>query len=161
MLNKENKGSLVFPPLKFILTFLAVTILGIICTAFSGGIAFKFYFQISPEWEFAIVSVTIVVFCIVNFRISRGSRLCANILKYYLLLLVCLCLPALIIQANNVLTLLTVIMTISTFFLISGKTYQQFVIYQRDFFQGIKEAQAAVELELKKNGVEEKLRNNM
>jgi len=151
MSSPKNKVGLLFPPLKLLLTFLLVTILVITGTAFSGGIVFNFYIQTSPIWEISMLTVAILAFCIVNFRITRGSFLCLILLKYYVLFLVFLGIPALIIEVDNIFTLITLVLMASTYCIISSKTYRQFVQYQHEFFQDVREAHEAMQRELLKN----------
>lgn len=146
--NEEEKVNLLFPPWKLMGRFLLVTMILILGTAFSGGIVFKFFIQLAPEWEMGILFSIVVVFCIVNFRVTRGSFFCANILKYYALFLACINILSLLMDSDNIFSLINTTLMLVTFFLISGKTYQKLVQYQLDFFDDIKEAKEAVEKEL-------------
>lgn len=148
MSNKEELVNLLFPPWKLMRRFLVVTIMLILGTAFSGGIVFNLYLQVTPEWEMGVLFSIILVFCLVNFRVTRGSFLCAKILKYYALFLACICIPSLLMGKDSLFSFLTVFMMLGTFYLISSKRYQQLVQYQFDFFEDIKEARAAVEKEI-------------
>ncbi len=148
MKGEEEKVNFLFPPWKLMGRFLLVTMMLILGTAFSGGTVFNLYIQLTPEWEIGILFSTIVIFCIVNFRVTRGSFFCANILKYYALSLACISLPSLLIDGFNIFVLLNVILTLTAFSLISGETYQKLVQYQLDFFDDIKEAKEAVEKEI-------------
>jgi len=150
MKNEEEKGSLLFPPWRLMGRFLLVTMMLILGTAFSGGIIFNFYLELTAKWQVGILFSTSGVFCIVNFRVTRGSFFCANILKYYALILACVCIPALLIDQDYLFTLFTVFLMLSAFYLISGKTYQKLVQYQYDFFEDIKEAREIVEKEMER-----------
>jgi len=130
--------------------FLLVTMMLIAGTAFSGITIFSFYLDLTLKWQMGILFLTIGVFCIVNFRVTRGSFLCANILKYYALILACVCIPALLIEQDYLFTLFTVFLMLSVFYLISGETYQKLVQYQHDFFEDIKEVREIVEKEMEK-----------
>ena len=149
-MKEEEKGSLLFPPWRLMGRFLLVTMMLILGTAFSGGIIFNFYFELTAKWQVGILFSTSGVFCIVNFRVTRGSFFCANILKYYALILACVCMPALLIDQDYLFTLFTVFLMLSAFYLISGETYQKLVQYQYDFFEDIKEAREIVEKEMER-----------
>jgi len=148
MSNQEDKVNLIFPPWKLMGTFLLVTIMLILGTAFTGGIVFNLYIQLSPEWEIGILFSIIIIFCMVNFRVTRGSFLCAKILKYYSLFLACICIPAVLIDDDYLFSFLTIFSMLSVFYLISSSKYQKLVQYQFDFFEDIKEAKQAIEKEL-------------
>jgi len=151
--NKEELGSLLFPPWRLLRRFLFVTMLLILGTGAVIGIVFNTYFQVDPRWEFASLFPLTVFFCFLNFRVTRGSFLCANILKYYALTLVCICLPTIIFMkeasAGYVLYFITILMLLSAFYLISGQTYQKLIQYQYEFFEDIKEIKENIEKELK------------
>jgi len=149
-MKEEEKGSLLFPPWRLMGRFLLVTMMLIAGTAFSGITIFSFYLDLTLKWQMGILFLTIGVFCIVNFRVTRGSFLCANILKYYALILACVCIPALLIEQDYLFTLFTVFLMLSVFYLISGETYQKLVQYQHDFFEDIKEVREIVEKEMEK-----------
>ncbi|MBU2972028.1 hypothetical protein KO527_22070 [Pseudoalteromonas sp. C2R02] len=150
MKDEEEKGSLLFPPWRLMGRFLLVTMMLIAGTAFSGITIFSYYMELTLKWQIGILFSTIGVFCIVNFRVTRGSFFCANILKYYALILACVCIPALLIEQDYLFTLFTVFLMLSAFYLISGKTYQKLVQYQHDFFEDIKEAREIVEKEMER-----------
>jgi len=149
-MKEEEKGSLLFPPWRLMGRFLLVTMMLIAGTAFSGITIFSFYLDLTLKWQMGILFLTIGVFCIVNFRVTRGAFLCANILKYYALILACVCIPALLIEQDYLFTLFTVFLMLSVFYLISGETYQKLVQYQHDFFEDIKEVREIVEKEMEK-----------
>ena len=148
MNNEEEKVNVLFPPWKLMGRFLLVTMILILGTAFSGGIVFNLFIPLAPEWEMGILFSIVVVFCIVNFRVTRGSFFCANILKYYALFLACLNILSLLMDSDKTFSLINAILTLIAFFLISGKTYKKLVQYQLDFFDDIKEAKEAVEKEI-------------
>jgi len=150
MKNEEEKGSLLFPPWRLMGRFLLVTMMLIAGTAFSGITIFSYYLELTLKWQMGILFSTSGVFCIVNFRVTRGSFFCANILKYYALILACVCIPALLIDQDYLFTLFTVFLMLSAFYLISGETYQKLVQYQHDFFEDIKEAREIVEKEMER-----------
>lgn len=148
MKDEEEKVNLLFPPWKLMGRFLLVTMLLILGTAFSGGMVFNIYIQLTPEWEVGVLFLTIVIFCIVNFRVTRGSFICAHILKYYAIFLACINISSLLMGNDKIFTLINTALTLIAFFLISGETYQKLVQYQLDFFDDIKEAKEAVEKEI-------------
>ena len=148
MRDEEEKVNLLFPPWKLMRRFLLVTMILILGIAFSGGIVFNLYIQLTPEWEIGILFSTTVIFCIVNFRVTRGSFFCASILKYYALFLACISIYSLLMGSEMIFSLINTALTFIAFFLISGKTYQKLVQYQLDFLDDIKEAREAVEKEI-------------
>ena len=150
MKDEEEKGSLLFPPWRLMGRFLLVTMMLIAGTAFSGITIFSYYLELTLKWQIGILFLTIGVFCIVNFRVTRGSFLCANILKYYALILACVCIPSLLLDQDYFFTLFTVFLMLSAYYFISGKTYQKLVQYQHDFFEDIKEARELVEKEMER-----------
>jgi len=149
-MKEEEKGSLLFLPWRLMGRFLLVTMMLTAGTAFSGITIFSFYLELTLKWQMGILFLTIGVFCIVNFRVTQGSFLCANILKYYALILACVCIPSLLLEQDYLFTLFTVFLMLSAFYLISGETYQKLVQYQYDFFEDIKEAREIVEKEMEK-----------
>ena len=60
MKDEEEKVNLLFPPWKLMGRFLLVTMLLILGTAFSGGMVFNIYIQLTPEWEVGVLFLTIV-----------------------------------------------------------------------------------------------------
>jgi len=148
MSNQEDKVNLFFPPWKLMGTFLLVTMMLILGTASVGSIVFHFYLQLSPEWIMGILFSITIIFCIVNFRVTRGSFLCAKILKYYSLFLACICIPSVLIIDYYIFSFITIFSMLGAFYLLSSPTYLKLVQYQFDFFEDIKEARETVEKEL-------------
>tara|TARA_R110002050_G_scaffold189455_12_gene324037 strand:- start:1494 stop:1976 length:483 start_codon:yes stop_codon:yes gene_type:complete len=151
MRDEEEKVNLLFPPWKLMRRFLLVIMLLMIGTGLSGAMFLLEYFDTKPEWLVGIMFCVSIIFCLVNFHVTRGSFLCAKILKYYSLCLIIICLPLLVMidgEKYYILLSLNFFALISAFYLISGKTYQKLVQYQLDFFDDIKEAREAVEKEI-------------
>ena len=148
MSNNEELVNLLFPPWRLMRRFLLVTMMLMLGTAFGLAISFNLYLQLTPEWEVGILFSIGLAFCLTNFRVTRGSFFCAMLLKYYALLLACVCIPSLLIDTDYLFTFMTIFLMLSAFYLISGKTYQKFVQYQHDFFEDIKEAREAIKKEL-------------
>mgnify|MGYP007002578333 FL=1 len=146
--NKKDENEVVglLPPIKSLICFLIVTILLILGTAFSGSTVLSGYFDLTPEWLMGSLSLVIIVFCIVNFRVTRGSFLCAKVLQYYAFFLAAVCLPAFVIveEPNYLFYFINIFMMLIAFYLLSGKTYRKLVQYQHDHFADIKEAREEI-----------------
>ncbi len=154
MKGEEEKVNLLFPPWKLMGRFLLVIMLLMIGTGLSGTMFLLEYFDTKPEWLVGMMFSVSIIFCLVNFRVTRGSFLCAKILKCYSLCLIILCVPLLVIiegEKYYILLSLNFFALTSAFYLIKGETYQKLVQYQHDFFEDIKEAREAVEKELAKS----------
>ena len=151
--DKEELGSLLFPPWRLMRRFLFVTMLLMIGTGTAVGIVFNIYIQVRPEWEVGSLLPLTILFCLLNFRVTRGSFICAKILKYYAFCLACICLPALFFMkggyAGYILNFISIFALFTAFYLISGKTYQKLVQYQYEFFEDIKEVKETIAKELK------------
>jgi len=151
--DKEELGSLLFPPWRLMRRFLFVTMLLMIGTGTAFGLVFNIYIQVPPELEVGSLLPLTIFFCLLNFRVTRGAFFCAKILKYYAFCLACICIPALFFMkggnAGYVLSFITFFTLFSASYLISGKTYQKFIQYQYDFFEDIKEARETIKKELK------------
>lgn len=150
---KNGEVFLLFPPWKLLRRFLLVTILLLLGTVYSGMTLLTQYFDIDPEWLLGILFSAGIVFCLVNFKVSQGSFLCANILKYYALFLALICLPSFIVLdgvGNHIATIVNVALMLLSFYLIKGNKYQGLIKYQFDFFNERKDARAAVEKEMSK-----------
>ncbi|XQW84716.1 hypothetical protein ACOYR1_16500 [Thalassotalea piscium] len=148
---EEEKVNLLFPPWKLVGRFLLVIMLLMIGTGLSGTMFLLEYFDTKPEWLVGTMFLVSIIFCLVNFRVTRGSFLCARILKYYSLCLIILCLPLLVMiegEKYYILLLLNFFALTCAFYLISGETYQKLVQYQHDFFEDIREAREVVEKKL-------------
>ena len=149
----EERVNLLLPPWKLLKRFLCVTALLMLGTGISGTMLLIEYFNIAPEMLVGIMLSVTLVFFAVNFRVTRGSMFCASILKYYTLCLIVLCLPLLLIINSlyyYILLLVNLVVLSSAYFLIKSSTYRKLVQYQLGFFDDIREAQKAVESELKK-----------
>ncbi|WDE06032.1 hypothetical protein SG34_003630 [Thalassomonas viridans] len=127
--------------------FLLVTMLLTIGSATSSIIVFDQYFNVSPGLMFTLLGIVSVVFCLVNFRVTRGSFFCAKILQYYSLFLAAVCLPAFVIVDNPyyLFYFINIFMMLATFYLITGNAYREFVKYQHEHFADIKEAREEIE----------------
>ncbi|WDD99824.1 hypothetical protein [Thalassomonas actiniarum] len=157
--NKKDDNVVgLLPPMKLMGRFLLVTMLLTLGSAASSIIVFDQYLNVSPELMFALLSVISVLFCVVNFRVSRGSFFCAKILQYYTLLLATVCLPAFVLVDNPdyIFYFINIFMMLFTFHLITGKAYGEFVKYQYEHFADIKEAREEIEKII--NGKEPKKR---
>jgi len=151
MKDEEQLVNLLFPPWKLMARFLLVTMLLITGTGLSGTLLFISYFNGNPERLIGTLFIGSIVFCIINFLVTRGVFICSKILKYYALCLIILSITLLLeINSMNYFILLSIdlIILLSAFYLISGKTYQKFVQYQFDFFEDIKEAKRIIDKEI-------------
>lgn len=152
--NKHEEVVSFFPQKRLISRFLAVTMLLMFGTAISLITIFNTYLSVSPGVMVGILSFTSVVFCLINFQVTRGSFLCANILKYYSLILILICFPSLFIGDSTgklIFSLLNTVLLLSSWYLISSKNYQSLIQFQKDYFDDLREAHEAVEHELNKN----------
>ena len=156
---KNEEVFLLFPPWKLLRRFLLVTIILLIGTVYSGMTLLTQYFDTSPEWLLGILFSVGIMFCLLNFKVSQGSFLCAKILKYYALFLALICLPSFIILEGNgyhIATVTNIAFMLLSFYLIKGKKYQGLIKYQYNFFKDIKDARAAVEKEIAKGNKRKK-----
>jgi len=135
------------PPMKLMGRFLLVTMLLTIGSATSSIIVFEQYFNVSPGLMFALLGIISVIFCLVNFRVTRGSFFCAKLLQYYSLFLAAVCLPAFILVDDPyyLFYFINIFMMLITFYLITGNAYWEFVKYQHEHFADIKEAREEIE----------------
>ena len=156
---KNDEVFLLFAPWKLLRRFLLVTIILLLGTVFSGMTLLTQYFNTSPEWLLGILFSVGIMFCFINFKVSQGSFLCANILKYYALFLALICLPSFIILEGNgyhIATVTNIAFMLLSFYLIKGNKYQGLIKYQYNFFKDIKDARAAVEKEMAKGNKRKK-----
>ncbi|WDE09114.1 hypothetical protein SG34_030575 [Thalassomonas viridans] len=144
---EENEIVGLLPPIKSMVCFLVVTVLLALGTAFTGSTVLSKYFNFTPEWLLGSLAFIGIIFCIINFRVTRGSFLCAKILQYYTLFLAAACLPAFVIveEPYYPFYFINIFLMLITFYLISSKTYWKLVQYQHDHFADIKEAREEVE----------------
>ncbi|WP_024602680.1 MULTISPECIES: hypothetical protein [unclassified Pseudoalteromonas] len=150
---KNDEVFLLFPPWKLLRRFLLVTVILLMGTVYSGMTLLTQYFDTSPEWLLGILFSVGIMFCLLNFKVSQGSFLCAKILKYYALFLALICLPSFIIlegSSYHIATVTNIAFMLLSFYLIKGKKYQGLIKYQYNFFKDIKDARAAVEKEMAK-----------
>ena len=150
---KNEEVFLLFPPWKLLRRFLLVTVILLMGTVYSGMTLLTQYFDTSPEWLLGILFSVGIMFCLLNFKVSQGSFLCAKILKYYALFLALICLPSFIIlegSSYHIATVTNIAFMLLSFYLIKGKKYQGLIKYQYNFFKDIKDARAAVEKEMAK-----------
>ena len=135
------------PPIKSMTSFLVVTVLVALATAFSGGIAFHTYLDLTPEWVVGVLSLVTLLFSFINFRITRGSFLCVNILQYYALFLAAVCMPSFLhidTSAQCFLSFISISIALLAYYLISRKNYQNLVQYQKEHFADIKAAREEI-----------------
>ncbi|KPH91557.1 hypothetical protein CWB58_03075 [Pseudoalteromonas sp. S201] len=156
---KNEEVFLLFPPWKLLRRFLLVTVILLIGTVYSGMTLLTQYFDTSPEWLLGILFSVGIMFCLLNFKVSQGSFLCAKLLKYYALFLALICLPSFIILEGNgyhIATVTNIAFMLLSFYLIKGNKYQGLIKYQYNFFKDIKDARAAVEKEIAKGNKRKK-----
>ncbi|MGO3785363.1 hypothetical protein NDQ71_23335 [Pseudoalteromonas sp. KG3] len=156
---KGTEIFLLFPPWKLLRRFLLVTIILLLGTVYSGMTLLTQYFDASPEWLLGILFSVGIMFCLINFKVSQGSFLCANILKYYAVFLALICLPSFIIlegSSYHIATVTNIAFMLLSFYLIKGNKYQGLIKYQYNFFKDIKDARAAVEKEIAKGNKRKK-----
>ena len=156
---KNDEVFLLFAPWKLLRRFLLVTVLLLMGTVYSGMTLLTQYFDTSPEWLLGILFSVGIMFCLLNFKVSQGSFLCAKILKYYALFLALICLPSFIIlegSSYHIATVTNIAFMLLSFYLIKGKKYQGLIKYQYNFFKDIKDARAAVEKEMAKGNKRKK-----
>lgn len=152
-MSNNDEVFLLFPPWKLLRRFLLVTVILLMGTVYSGMTLLTQYFDTSPEWLLGILFSVGIMFCLLNFKVSQGSFLCAKILKYYALFLALICLPSFIIlegSSYHIATVTNIAFMLLSFYLIKGKKYQGLIKYQYNFFKDIKDARAAVEKEMAK-----------
>ena len=92
-----------------------------------------------------------ILFCLVNFQVTRGSFLCAKVLKYYAIGLALICLPSLFIVDSSgklYFSIINLMLLLRASYLISEKKYQNLIQFQKDFFDDLNEAKMAVEREM-------------
>lgn len=156
---KNEEVFLLFPPWKLLRRFLLVTVILLIGTVYSGMTLLTQYFDTSPEWLLGILFSVGIMFCLLNFKVSQGSFLCAKLLKYYALFLALICLPSFIILEGNgyhIATVTNIAFMLLSFYLIKENKYQGLIKYQYNFFKDIKDARAAVEKEIAKGNKRKK-----
>ena len=152
-MSQNDMKVLLLPPWKLLIRFLLVTILLLLGTAYSGMTLLTQYLNTSPEWLLGILFSVGVVFCLLNFKASRGSFICTNILKYYALFLAFICLPSFFVldgHGYHIASATNIALMLVSFYLIKGKNYQELIQYQYDFFKGIKTYRAAIDKEIAK-----------
>ncbi|MEL0631138.1 hypothetical protein V6237_00030 [Pseudoalteromonas carrageenovora] len=150
-MSKSNDIFLLFPPWKLLSRFLLVTVLLLLGTVYSGMTVLTQYFDTEPEWLLGILFSAGIAFCFINFRVSQGSFFCANILKFYALFLVVICMPSFIIlemSGYHIATVINIAFMLLSSFLIKGDKYQGLIKYQYNFFKNIKDTRLAVEKEI-------------
>jgi len=151
MSDKEDKACSSYPPWKLMRVFLLVTILIILGTAVFGSTLFNMYLYDEPRIVAVGLFTLIILFCVINVGVTRGSFLCATILKYYALFLFFSSLWGLSGAENNIhyiISFINIVAMFGAFYLISGKSYQELVKYKHDFFEDIKETRRVIEQQL-------------
>lgn len=158
-MSNNDEVFLLFPPWKLLRRFLLVTVILLMGTVYSGMTLLTQYFDTSPELLLGILFSVGIMFCLLNFKVSQGSFLCAKILKYYALFLALICLPSFIIlegSGYHIATVTNIAFMLLSFYLIKGNKYQGLIKYQYNFFKDIKDARAAVEKEMAKGNKKKK-----
>ena len=157
--NKDNEALEVFPRKRLMGSFLAVTMMLIFGIALS-VIVCQIYFNPGPEAVFGFIVVATIVFSIVNFKVTRGSFLCAKILRYCALFMALICIPGLFLAETigvRMLCYSNVVMLFGVFYLIGGKTYQEMVQNRHDFCEEMIEFREAIEKEMKRSSRQGKM----
>ncbi|MBV1871017.1 MAG: hypothetical protein KUG83_00590 [Gammaproteobacteria bacterium] len=152
--NKSDESLGVFPKKQQMVSFLAVTMMLISGTALSDIVVYKVYFKASPGAMIITGWLMVVIFSLLNFKVTRGSFLCARILRFYALALAMICLPGLFLAETMVERIICysgVVVLFGAFYLIGGKTYQEMVQNRYDFCAEMMALRAAIEKEMERS----------
>ncbi|MBL4606488.1 MAG: hypothetical protein JKY01_01495, partial [Pseudomonadales bacterium] len=144
--NKDNETFGFVPKKKQVAYVVTATMLIIFSTAISITIVFNVYFNVSAAKVEGILLFASILFSLINIQVTRGSFLCASILKYYTLALALISAPALFLGESlsaQVFYLMNMASLLGAFFLIRGETYQEYVEFRNTLFADIKEAREA------------------
>ena len=136
--NKYEETLGFFPRKRLVASFVVVTMMMVFGTAFSVITVLDIYFEFEPEVAEDVLVFVSAIFCLVNFPVTRGSFLCAKILRYYSLALALICLPALILVDNGTYQVfsaanLAIFFGAGAFYLMGRGAYQEFVQNRYDF----------------------------
>lgn len=152
--NKSDESLGVFPKKQQMVSFLAVTMMLISGTALSDIVVYKVYFKAPPGAMIITGWLMVVIFSLLNFKVTRGSFLCARILRFYALALAMICLPGLFLAETMVERIICysgVVVLFGAFYLIGGKTYQEMVQNRYDFCAEMMALRAAIEKEMERS----------
>ena len=152
-MSQSDVKYLLFPPWGLVTRFIFVTILLLLGTVYSGMTLLTQYLNTTPEWLLGILFSVGVLFCLLNFKASRGSFFCTNILKYYALFLAFICLPSFFVIEGNgyhIASAINMALMLFSFLLIKGQKYQELIQYQYNFFKDIKNSRLAIKNEITK-----------
>lgn len=158
--NRDDEIVGFFPRKRLVVNFLVVTMMLVFGTAFSVITVCNIYFEAAPETEIIVGWLMIIIFGLLNVQVTRGSFLCAKILRYYALALALICAPALFLADNGVDQIYsTANMTIlfGAFYLMGGTIYQELVQYKHDQFADMREVRDAIEKEMKRSSRQGKM----
>lgn len=143
-----------WPSKRLMASFLVVTMMLIFGAAQSLIIVFQIYFKASPGAMIITGWLIIIIFILLNFKVTRGSFLCARILRFYALALAMICLPGLFLAETMVERIICysgVVVLFGAFYLIGGKTYQEMVQNRYDFCAEMMALRAAIEKEMERS----------
>ena len=141
-----------FPPLASTLCFLLVTLLMMIFFGFTMGSWGML--DIAPELIVGAGAIFMVIFCVINFRITRGSFRCKKLLQLYVLTVIVLSLSLWLTydpfedKVQALLQVFTLVCGLLVLKLTSSKTYQALIQFQHDAQQSLKAAKLEVEQEM-------------
>ena len=149
--NKDDEIVGFFPRKRLVISFLVVTMMLTFGTGLSVITVCNIYIEPEPKTVFGALMFASIIFCLLNFQVTRGSFVCAKVLRYYSVALALICIPTLFladIDIEQIYSVANIVMLFGAFCLMGGKTYQEFVRYQCNFFADIKEAREEVEKEM-------------
>ncbi|NMH66238.1 hypothetical protein [Shewanella salipaludis] len=149
--NKADEPIGIFPKKKTLIAFLLATLLLLIGTGMSVSIISNNYYKLDPRWDFLILLVLAIQLNLVNFKVTRGSFLCAKWLKFQAIMFALICAPAILLQdtfAALLFCLINMAVLIGAVFLISGEKYKAYVQYQHDLMSDINEARDMINQEI-------------
>ena len=152
--NKCDERPGVFPKKQQMVSFLATTMMLIFGTTFSVIIIYQVYFKASPGAMMITGWLMIVIFSLLNFKVTRGSFLCAKILRFYALTLAIISLPGLFLAETMdeiMICFSSVVLLFGVFYLIGGKTYQEMVQNRYDFYIAMIDLRAVIEKEMERS----------
>ncbi|MDO6683865.1 MULTISPECIES: hypothetical protein [unclassified Agarivorans] len=141
-----------FPPLASTLCFLLVTLLTMIF--FGSSMGNWGMLDIAPELVWGVGAIFMVIFCVINFRITRGSFRCKKLLQLYVLTVIIVSLPLWLTydpfedKVRALLQVFTLVCGLLVLKLTSSKTYQAFIQFQYDAQQSLKAVKLEVEQEI-------------
>jgi len=128
--------------------FLIVTLSTLILSGLTIASTLNFvFFRPAPEVAMSILFTVSLIFCFLNFKITRGSFKSAFYLKIYLLILTFLALFPLLTfnpiveMDKTILSFFQISSGLLAFYFISSKKYSEFVRAQYDYMNEVKEIQ--------------------